>query len=103
LLTGGIGSVKLWFGEHLSAASAASKFGGQGYFSVDGGRVLGLYETDNECSVLKEWIHPRIYTRAPWAQVRFQDIQYSGVLDPLSPDPASSFYPLSSFTAAVCS
>lgn len=103
LLTGGIGSVKLWFGEHLSAASAASKFGGQGYFSIDGGRVLGLYETDNECSVLKEWIHPRIYTRAPWAQVRFQDIQYSGVLDPLSPDPASSFYPLSSFTAAVCS
>lgn len=103
LLTGGVGSVKLWYGQHLSAAAAAAKYGNRGYFSVDGGRVLGLWETDNECSVLKEWIHPRIWTRAPWAQVRFQEVKCVDVLDPLSPDPnMTSFYPLSSFTAAVC-
>lgn len=102
LLTGGVGSVKLWYGEHLSAATAASTFGTAGYFATDGGRVLGLWETENECYHLKEWIHPRIYTRAPWAQVRFQDVACSTVLDPLSPDPASSFYPLSSFAPAVC-
>lgn len=103
LLTGGIGSVRLWHGEHLSASSAAARYGGQGYFSTDGGRVLGVYDTENECDVLKEWIHPRIYTRAPWAQIRFQDVKCQGALDPLSPDPLqTSFYPLTSFTPAVC-
>lgn len=102
LLTGGIGSVRLWYGEHLSAVQAASVHGGQGYFSTDGGRVLAKYDTENECTQLKAWIHPRIYTRAPWAQIRFQDVQVIGVLDPLSPDPDSSFYPLTSFTPAVC-
>ncbi|HCB13619.1 MAG TPA: hypothetical protein DEP36_08665 [Gammaproteobacteria bacterium] len=102
LLTGGVGSVKLWYGEHLSAATAATTFGNSGYFATDGGRVLGLWETENECYHLKEWIHPRIYTRAPWAQVRFQDVTCSTVLDPLSPDPESSFYPLTSFAPSVC-
>lgn len=101
LLTGGIGSVRLWYGQHLAATAAAATYGSSGYFSIDGGRVLGLNETDNECTVLKEWIHPRIWTRAPWAQVRFMDVQCIGVLDPLSPDPESSFYPINSFTAAI--
>lgn len=102
LLTGGVGSVRLWYGQHLSAAQAAATYGGQGYFSTDGGRVLGKWDTSNECHVLKEWIHPRIYTRAPWAQIRFQNVRCVGVLDPLSPDPDSSFYPIQTFTAAVC-
>lgn len=102
LLTGGIGSVKLWYGQHLAATQAVSTYGGQGYFSVDGGRVLGKWDTENECAVLKEWIHPRIWTRAPWAQVRFMDVQCNSILDPLSPDPESSFYPTGSFDVAVC-
>jgi hypothetical protein len=103
LLTGGVGSVRLWYGQHLSAAAAAARYGGRGYFSTDGGRVLGLTDTSNECDVLKAWIHPRIWTRAPWAQIRFQNVQCDGVLDPLSPDPLqTSFYPLTSFTPAVC-
>lgn len=98
LLTGSVGSVKLWFGEHLAAAQAARQYGNLGYFSTDGGRILGLYHNENECVSLREWMHPRVYTRAPWAQVRFQDVRCVGVTNPLSPDPLeSSFYPLSSF------
>lgn len=100
LLTGSVGSVRLWFGEHLSAAAAASRFGSLGYFSTDGGRILGTYVNENECWQLREWMHPRIYTRAPWCQVRFQDVKCKPVNGPLSPDPlATSFYPVSSFNA----
>lgn len=98
LLTGSVGSVRLWEGEHLSATAAANAYGDQGYFSVDGGRILAKYDTENECSVLKEWLHPRIWTRAPWAQVRFQDVAVNSVGPILSPDPlATSFFPLTSF------
>lgn len=98
LLTGSIGSVKLWFGEHLAAAQAARQYGNLGYFSTDGGRILGLYHNENECVSLREWMHPRIYTRAPWAQARFQDVFCQRPGGPLSGDPLlSSFYPLSSF------
>lgn len=103
LLTGGIGSVRLWEAEHLSAQVAASRFGGEGYFATDGGRVLGLYETENLCTELKLWVHPRMWSRAPWAQVRFQDVQFSTPGPVISPDPlASSFYPAGSFVAAEC-
>ena len=68
------------------------------YFSTDGGRILGLYHNENECVSLREWMHPRVYTRAPWAQVRFQDVRCVGVGPVLSGDPLeTSFYPLSSF------
>lgn len=98
LLTGSIGSVKLWFGEHLAAEQAARQYGNLGYFSTDGGRILGLYYNENECVSLREWMHPRMYTRAPWAQARFQDVFCSRPGGPLSGDPLlSSFYPLSSF------
>ncbi len=98
LLTGSVGSARLWYGEHLAAAQAARQYGNLGYFSTDGGRILGLFANENECVSLREWMHPRIYTRAPWAQVRFQDVACVSVGPVLSPDPLqSSFYPLSSF------
>lgn len=102
LLTGGIGSVRLWYGEHISAASAAAGRGNNGYFSTDGGRVLGLYVNENECEQLRMWMHPRIYTRAPWAQVRFQNVKVSSFDKIISPDATmSSFYPVTSFMAEI--
>lgn len=97
-----VGAVQTWFGEHLNADTAAAAFRTQGYFSTDGGRVLGVYVTENECYQLREWIHPRIYTRAPWLQVRIKDVRCSDIIDPLSPDPETSFFGMSSFEAAVC-
>lgn len=102
LLTGSVGSVRLWFGEHLSAEAAARSFSTQGYFSTDGGRILGAVITENECTQLRAWIHPRIYTRAPWAQVRFKDVRCVDAIDPLSPDPESSFFVTTSFDPANC-
>lgn len=102
LLVGSVGNVQLWFGEHLSADTAAATFGGQGYFSRDGGRILAAIVAENECYQLREWLHPRIYTRAPWAQVRFKDVVCTDVVDPLSPDPESSFYVTTSFDPASC-
>lgn len=103
-LTGGIGNTRIWEGEHLSADVAASNYGDKGYMSRDGGRILYLSETDNECSTTKIWMHPRLFCRAPWAQIRVQNVQLDVPGGPLSADPLeSSFYPNSSFTPAVIS
>lgn len=104
LLIGSVGGVRLWEGEHLSAAVAASEFGEHGYTAVDGGRILTLTETENECFHLKAWMHPRLFCRAPWAQVRFMDVVCSQPGGPLSGDPNdTSFFYNSSFTPAVIS
>lgn len=103
LLTGGIGSVRFWAGEHLSAEAAVRLHGQMGYFSTDGGRLLGVWDNDNQCIRMKLWMHPRMYTRAPWAQVRFQNVRCTTPMGPMSPDPEdTSFYYLSSFNPAVC-
>ena len=103
LLTGQVGSMKMWGAEHLSAQTAAATYGNAGYFSTDGGRILGLYTNDNECIQLREWMHPRLYTIAPWAQVRFQNVQCEQPGGFMSIDPEeSSFFYQSSFTPAVC-
>lgn len=103
-LTGGIGSVRIWEGEHLDASAAAREFGAVGgYQSLDGGRLLMKVDTENECRTLKLWIHPRLFCMAPWAQIRFQDIQCNWPGGPLSPDPLdTSYYPQTSFYVAEC-
>lgn len=103
LLTGSIGSVRLWEGEHLSADVVAESFGNNGYTSTDGGRVLALSETDNNCYMTKLWMRPRLWNAAPWANIRFQDVVCTDPMGPLSGDPdETSFYPLASFEPAVC-
>jgi len=109
-LTRYVGGRKIWDGEFLSAEQALSTFaptipsglGVGDYFTLDGGRVLGKYDTDNLCYTLKEWHAPRMFCLAPWMQIRFSDITCHDVGDPLSPDPASSFYIDTSFSAATC-
>jgi len=103
LLTGSWGNQRIWEGQHLDANEAARNFGDNGFFSTDGGRVLGKLVTDNECYRTKLWMHPRLFCLAPWAQVRFQNVACHTPGGPLSPDPdASSFYPESSFIPANC-
>lgn len=100
LLTLSAGGQRLWQGETLDAAAAAAEMKAEGhneYFSTDGGRIIGLTEVDNLCRTTKAWIRPRIYTRAPWLQSRLMNVECQTILDPLSQDPTSSFYPLTSF------
>jgi len=109
LLTGAVGSFRIWEGEYLSADASLTSFfsdpsaGADAYFSTDGGRVLGRVDTNNLCRSMKLWMSLRLFCRAPWAQVRFQNVQCERALSPLSPDPLeSSFYPDSSFSVADC-
>lgn len=98
------GSVRCWQGEHLSATEAIRQLGeggsGQGYFTLDGGRILAKTNVDNLCRETNVWLAPRLYCRAPWLQARIMEVECSPVLDPLSPDPLeTSFYPVTSFVA----
>lgn len=103
MLTGSVGANRIWEGEHLSATAAASELGGLGYFQTDGGRVLGKWDVENMCKQMKIWMRPRLFNRAPWAQVRFQNVQCAGVVEPMSPDPCdTSFFPENSFSVAEC-
>lgn len=110
-LTGQVGGRRIWEGEFLSADTALANFGamlpgGQApgsYFSLDGGRMLGKTDVENECYKVKLWHHPRLFCLAPWMQIRFEDVACHSPVDPLSPDPAdTSFYPETSFTPAEC-
>jgi hypothetical protein len=103
LLTGAWGGMRLWEGEHLSAAAAVANFGGNGYWMTDGGRMLWVAETQNECYKVKAWMHPRLFCKAPWAQVRFQSVRCATPGGPLSPDPEeTSFFPETSCSVATC-
>lgn len=107
LLTGQVGSLRVWEGQHLSAAAALDQFGVDptigGYFTAEGGRMLGKIDTDNTCKAAKLWMRPRLFCKAPWAQIRFQDIRCATPTGPLSPDPTeTSFYPEGSFSVATC-
>ena len=105
LLTGSIGSVRLFEGEILDAARVVNEIGmdGQGFFTTDNGRVLGRVDSENLCKTLKMWMAPRLFNRAPWAQVRFQDVTCAHAGPTISSDVSqTSFYPLTSFEPAVC-
>lgn len=103
LLMGSIGSVRLWEGEILSADQVVTGTSGQGFFTTDGGRVLGRVDSENLCKTLKLWMAPRLFNRAPWAQVRFMDVKCTHAGPVISSDPTeTSYYPLTSFAPAVC-
>lgn len=110
LLTGAVGSQRIWEGEHLDANSVIreitsadmSQFAGD-FVTMDGGRVLMKGDFNNLCYAKKLWMAPRLWCMAPWMQVRFQDVVCATPSGPLSPNPAdTSFFPLTSFSAAEC-
>lgn len=102
-LSGAFGATRIWEGEHLSASVAVNENPDQGYFQTDGGRALWRVDTENECRTMKGWIHPRLFCKAPWAQIRFQDVQCNTPGGFLSANPNdTSFYPLTSFSQADC-
>lgn len=99
-MTMAVGSSMLWEGEHLSAQAAVADMASRGvgeYFSTDGGRIIGLTNNQNLCVETNIWMRPRLVCRAPWLQSRIMNIVIDSTLDPISPDPESSFYPLTSF------
>lgn len=107
LLTGAIGQNRVWEGEHLDANTAVREalegYNSSEYSSLDGGRVLTKGDVNNLCAQKKLWMFPRLFCMAPWAQVRFQNVQCETPTGPLSPDPSeTSFYPETCFNPAEC-
>jgi len=109
LLTGQVGSQRIWEGEFLNAATnladLAGALGGgaDDFFTMDGGRVIGKKDYDNLCYEIKLWMALRLFCLAPWAQVRFQDVACAHPQPLISPDPCDTcFYPETCFSAAEC-
>jgi hypothetical protein len=101
-LTGAYGGMRIWEGEHLNAARAASENGDQGITTTDGGRVLVRKDTENLCKILKAWLHPRLFCYAPWMQIRFQNVACVTASGYVSPDPTTAYYPDQTQTEAAC-
>lgn len=107
-LTGSVGSQRIWEGEHLSADVVLRELGRDGsdthgFQSLDGGRVLSKVVTEGTCRQQHLWHRPRLWCMAPWLQARFINVACHTPTGPLSPDPGdASFYPLTSFSPAVC-
>ena len=111
LLTIGVGTQRFWEGDFLTAENALANINAiraqaavtGGYFSTDGGRILGKQDFTNLCATIKLWMTLRLFCRAPWAQLRVQNVQCEQPLGILSPDPLeTSFFPATSFASAVC-
>jgi hypothetical protein len=101
MLTGQVGNMNLLYYEYLDQRTAQS-LGGK-LQPVETGRFLRWVESDETCYTMRLEIKPRLISWAPWAQVRFQNVNCDLVTTPLSPDPTeTSFHPESSFSIAEC-
>lgn len=108
-LTGAVGSQRIWEGEHLDANIAVSEVqkmtGGNNlsYYPMDGGRVLAASYFENLCGEQFLWMMPRLFCKAPYLQMRIQNVVCRTPLGPLSADPGdTSFFPQTSFSQAQC-
>lgn len=102
LLTGRVGNVKTISGQYLDMSSVPAGYPEAAYSYTDGGRFLTWLDREKTCIVRETEMQPRLLMWAPWAQVRFQNIQCAAIGGVLSPDPwETSFYPETSFCVAV--
>lgn len=101
MLTGSIGTIKTIQGELLDMRSVPRDYPDGQYNVTDGGRVLSWLEQERTCVRQVVEMRPRLCTFAPWAQIRFQDVQCVQPGGVLSPDPLdTSFFPETSFFPA---
>ena len=106
ILTRRIGNVPVLWGQYIPMNDPAAAFqreaGYAHYKAVDDGRFLVYWKTDNECAQATLVLRPNLYLAAPWAQARIQNVACQRPLDPLSPDPTSSYYPETNLATASC-
>lgn len=102
----GNGTIPVMYGQYIDMNDPATAFAEQSgvghYKATDGGRFLWYWKTDNECVQPTIVFRPNIYCSAPWAQARIQAIACAGPLNPLSPDPTSSYYAEEYLHTAYC-
>lgn len=96
VLTRRIGNVPVLWGQYIDMTSPAARFqeeaGFTHYRATDGGKFLVYWKTDNECVQNTVVMRPNVYLSAPWACARIQNVACQRPLEPISPDPTSSYY-----------
>jgi hypothetical protein len=101
LLTGQIGSVKTISGQFNDMRAAMKNYpdlAGEMQYT-DGGRLLTWTEQEKVCVYREVEAQPRLLMWAPWAQVRFQNVNSAQLGGFVSPDPFSQYFPTTSFSA----
>jgi hypothetical protein len=92
LLTRGVGNRRWLYGQYNDMNPIAAKKG-EGYVSLDGGRLLQWNVSDHTCEERLVEMQHRLVCEAPWAQVRIQNITCNVIGGPLSTDPWSEYFP----------
>ncbi len=101
LLTGQVGNIKVLQGQYNDMAPVSAKRADR--YATDGGRLLTWREDDHTCEQQIVEMQPRLLAWAPWAQVRFQNVNCAVPGGILSADPfETSFFPEGSFSASAC-
>ncbi len=91
LLTGAVGNVKIIQGQYNDMAPVAQKRSDR--YATDGGRLLTWSEDDQTCEKQIVEIQPRIFSWAPWAQARFEDLACNMPGGVFSDDPWDQYFP----------
>lgn len=102
LLTGSVGNVRVLEGQMLDMSTVPSDFPAGNYMGTDNGKLLHWQQFDHTCYKHVVEMRPRLLCWAPWAQARFEDVVCATPGLPKSPDPCSSYFPETSFSAAAC-
>ena len=103
LLTGKVGNVKTISGQYKNMIAVPAAYSDGPFRYTDGGRILTWMNNTQTCIQREIQMEPRLLLWAPWAQARFQDVLCTTPGGIISPDPwESSFFPETSFSAAVC-
>jgi len=106
ILTRQIGGTRTLTGQYIDMSDPAQAFqsasGYPHYQAIDNGRFLSYWKTENECVENTVVFRPNIWCPAPWAQCRIQNVAGTRPLGPLSPDPASAYFPEQYLGVAYC-
>lgn len=106
VLTRRVGNMPVLWGQYIDmnqpSASFNDKAGYAHYKATDGGKFLTYWKTDNTCTEATVLMRPNLYLSAPWAQARIQSVAAHRPLDPLNPDPTSSYFVEGFITPATC-
>jgi len=106
VLTRRIGNMPVLWGQYIDMRDPANAFANQAgyahYRSTDGGKFLTYWKTDNTCTEATVLMRPNLYLSAPWACARIMDVAAHRPLNPISPDPTSSYFVEGTLTPAAC-
>lgn len=106
VLTRRIGNMPVFYGQYIDMNAPAAAFSNQAgyahYKATDGGKFLTYWKTDETCTEATVLIRPNLYLSAPWAQARIQSVAAQRPLNPLSPDPTSSYFVEGTLVPAAC-